>query len=77
VIIMRGATQSIDITKEFGSDADVERLTGRKRSTLQKDRVMGRGFPFYRLGRQVRYDLNEVRKIVRAGRVNAGLGVSA
>lgn len=59
--------------REFGSDADVERITGRKRRTLQKDRFFGRGFPFYRVAGQVVYDLNEVREIVRAGRVDTGL----
>jgi len=47
----------------------VERMTGRKRRTLQKDRCFGRGFPFYRFGRQIRYDLQEVRELILAGRV--------
>jgi hypothetical protein len=59
--------------REFGSEADVERITGRKRRTLQKDRFFGRGFPFYRVAGQVLYDLNEVREIVRAGRVDTVL----
>jgi hypothetical protein len=33
------------------SDRDVEKITGRARSTLQKDRVQGAGIPFVRLGR--------------------------
>ena len=37
------------------SDHEVERLTGRSRSTLQKDRWRGGGIPFIRLGRLVRY----------------------
>jgi hypothetical protein len=60
--------------REFGSEADVERITGRKRKTLQKDRLFGKGFPFYRVGRQVLYDLNEVRSLVRAGRVDCNRG---
>ena len=58
--------------REFGSEADVERITGRKRKTLQKDRLFGKGFPFYRVGRQVLYDLQEVRSIIRSGRVQGG-----
>jgi len=58
--------------REFGNEADVERITGRKKKTLQKDRLFGKGFPFYRVGRQVLYDLNEVRSIIRAGRVVGG-----
>jgi hypothetical protein len=61
--------QSNSIATEFGNEADVERITGRKRSTLQKDRLIGRGFPFYRVGRSILYDLDEVRALIRAGRV--------
>jgi len=43
------------------SDRDVERLTGRARSTLQKDRVSGFGIPFVRIGRLVRYRESDVR----------------
>lgn len=56
--------------REFGNESDVERLTGRKRRTLQKDRFFGRGFPYYRLGGQVVYDLNEIREIIRAARID-------
>jgi len=62
------------VQREFGSEADVERITGRKKRTLQKDRLFGKGFPFYRVGRQILYDLNEVRSLVRAGRVDCGRG---
>jgi hypothetical protein len=34
------------------SDRDVEKITGRARSTLQKDRIVGTGIPFVRLGRR-------------------------
>ena len=37
------------------SDREVQTITGRARSTLQKDRVAGIGIPFVRLGRLVRY----------------------
>lgn len=63
-------TQSNNINREFGTEADVEQITGRKRRTLQKDRCFGRGFPFYRIGRKIVYDLNEVRELVRAARVD-------
>ncbi|MDP8990717.1 MAG: hypothetical protein M3N41_11640 [Acidobacteriota bacterium] len=68
-------TQSPRIAeREFGSEADVERITGRKKRTLQKDRLFGKGFPFYRVGRQILYDLDEVRALVRAGRVDCSRG---
>jgi predicted DNA-binding transcriptional regulator AlpA len=42
------------------SDRDVEKITGRAQSTLQKDRVAGKGIPFVRMGRLVRYRQSDV-----------------
>ena len=43
------------------SDREVSQITGRARSTLQKDRVGGTGIPFVRLGRLVRYRATDVQ----------------
>jgi predicted DNA-binding transcriptional regulator AlpA len=48
------------------SDRDVEKITGRARSTLQKDRVSGSGIPFVRIGRLVRYRQSDVRAYIDA-----------
>jgi hypothetical protein len=42
------------------SDHDVARITGRARSTLQKDRVAGAGIPYVRVGALVRYRQSDV-----------------
>jgi predicted DNA-binding transcriptional regulator AlpA len=42
------------------SDRDVGKITGRAQSTLQKDRVAGKGIPFVRIGRLVRYRQSDV-----------------
>jgi hypothetical protein len=42
------------------TEGDVEEITGRRCSTLQKDRVAGKGIPFVRLGRLVRYRTSDV-----------------
>ena len=56
----------------FGSEADVEAITGISRRTLQKDRLLGRKrFPWYKSGRRVLYDLNEVEAIIR-GTIRGG-----
>jgi hypothetical protein len=68
--------QSNNIHQEFGSEVDVEQITGRKRRTLQKDRCSGRGFPFYRVGRKILYDLSEVRELIRAARVDTAGAVT-
>jgi hypothetical protein len=48
------------------SDRDVEKITGRARSMLQKDRVSGSGIPFVRLGRLIRYRQSDVRAYLDA-----------
>jgi hypothetical protein len=54
------------VRRRFGSEIDVEALTGISRRTLQKDRLLGtRRFPSYRAGRKVLYDLDEVEAIIR------------
>jgi hypothetical protein len=59
------------ITSQVGidpllSDRDVARITGRARSTLQKDRVTGDGIPFVRVGRLVRYRQSDVTEFLAA-----------
>lgn len=41
-------------------DYAVAKITGRARSTLQKDRVVGIGIPWVRVGRLVRYRESDV-----------------
>ena len=44
---------------------EVERITGRKRSTLNKDRLYKRGIPFCKLGnKSVRYRLTDVLRFM-------------
>jgi len=71
---MRQEERSYTIRQKFGTDTDVERLTGRKRATLQKDRYLGRGFPFYRVGRKILYDLDEIHELIRTSRVDFATG---
>jgi predicted DNA-binding transcriptional regulator AlpA len=42
------------------TDHDLQRMTGRARSTWQKDRLTGRGPRFIRIGRLVRYRQSDV-----------------
>jgi hypothetical protein len=55
-----GALPEVLMLDPLLSDRDVERITGRARSTLQKDRVAGIGIPFVRFGRLVRYRQSDV-----------------
>jgi len=63
--------ENISTNRKFGSESDVAALTGIAKRTLQKDRLFGKGFPFYRHGRRILYDLSEVESMIRAQRVGA------
>ena len=52
--------------RRFGSERDVEAITGFSAKTLQKDRLFRRQrFPWYKCGGKVLYDLDEVEAIIR------------
>jgi predicted DNA-binding transcriptional regulator AlpA len=53
--IHNSTSRDIDEPERLLSDHDLERLTGRARSSWQKARILGNGPPFIRLGRLVRY----------------------
>ena len=71
---MRRTTQNAIEKRRFGSEQDIEVIYGINRRTSQKNRLFGRGFPFYRVGGRVLYDLDEVEAIVRANRVSPSGG---
>ncbi len=57
------------INRSFVSESVVSQVTGRSARTLQKDRALQRGpFPYYKIGKQVVYDLDECIAIVDASR---------
>jgi len=58
-----------DVARRYGSELDVQALTGIARRTLQKHRLLQRGFPFYRFQGRILYDLDEVADIIERGRV--------
>lgn len=41
---------------------ELARVTGRKVPSLRRDRKLGQGFPFVKLGSQIRYRLSDVRE---------------
>jgi len=66
---MRRNESNVTQQRRFGSESDVAALYPINKRTLQKHRLLGKGFPFYRYGGRVLYDLDEVEAIVRANRV--------
>jgi hypothetical protein len=50
----------------------VSKITGRAIQTLRNDCFHGRGIPYYKIGRSVRYQLKDVYKFMEAGRIVTG-----
>jgi hypothetical protein len=51
------------------TEKEVTALTGRAVQTLRNDRHKGRGFPYRKFGRQVRYFLPEILAIMEQHRI--------
>lgn len=56
------------MTKYLG-EKDVAEITGRALPTLRKDRLYGRGIPYLKVGRQVRYMQKDVEAFMEKCRV--------
>jgi hypothetical protein len=54
--------------RRWASEAEIAKITGIARKTLQQHRMLGRGFPFYRHGFRIFYDVEEVEQLIRATR---------
>jgi len=50
-------------------EKEVSKLTGRALSTLRNDRHRGRGLPYVKLGRSVRYIEEDIEKYVLSHRI--------
>jgi hypothetical protein len=60
-------------TRRFVGEHIISEISNRKVRTLQKDRLLRRGpFPYYHIGRQVVYDIDEVIAIIEASRSRSG-----
>lgn len=57
------------MTKEYLTEREVVKLTGRALSTLRNDRAAGCGFPYIKWGRFVRYRRKDVIAFMEARKV--------
>ena len=60
--------------RQFLTERDIEGLGLRSAKALRNDRWAGRGIPFYRVGRSVRYALKDVRRFLEQHRVEPDKG---
>lgn len=67
--MQQSVSRDIKTPRRLGSEKQVSQLTGESPKTLQKKRLFGKGYPYYKVGTRVLYDLDEVEQIILAGRV--------
>ncbi|MGD1096790.1 MAG: DNA-binding protein [Bryobacteraceae bacterium] len=60
------AASIVQQRRRYASDIEIANTYGVSVLTLRKWRLFGRGPTFYKLGRAVRYDIDEVEQFVRA-----------
>jgi len=56
-------------TPKYLTEQEVSEITGRAMPTLRKDRHFGRGIPYYKVGRSVRYLVSDIEKFMAGCRV--------
>jgi hypothetical protein len=62
---------SPDLQKHrYLTEQEVSVLTGRAVQSLRNDRHRGRGFPYRKIGRSVRYSLAEILVIMESRRID-------
>ena len=59
----------MDHKTRYVDEREVSRITGRALPTLRNDRFNKRGFPYIKLGRSVRYKLNDIISFMEKHRV--------
>ena len=56
-------------TDRYLNEHEVSKITGRAVQTLRNDRMNCRGFPYVKIGRSVRYSLNDILDFMEARKV--------
>lgn len=54
---------------KYLNETMVAEITGRALSTLRNERAMGRGIPYVKVGRSVRYDLADVVSFMESRKI--------
>jgi len=57
-------------TETLLTSKETSKITRYSEQTLANHRTTGRGLPFVRLGRSIRYRLSDVQRAIEAGRVS-------
>jgi len=61
--------EAIMNTPRLITEKELSQITGRALSTLRNDRHRARGIPYLKLGRSVRYNLEDVYKYLKSKKI--------
>jgi len=64
----KGGEESMTGPK-YLNEVMVAELTGRALSTLRNERAMGQGIPYIKIGRSVRYDLEDIVSFMESRKI--------
>ena len=54
---------------KYITEKEVSEITGRALSTLRNERFLGKGIPYFKIGKSVRYKLDDVIEFMESKRV--------
>jgi hypothetical protein len=57
------------MSKKYITEKALSAMTGRALQTLRNDRFNGKGFPYIKLGKSVRYDLEEAITLMEKSKI--------
>lgn len=60
------------MSERYVDEREVAKITGRAVQTLRNDRYRGQGIKYVKIGRSVRYSLNEVTLFMEQHTINTG-----
>ncbi len=60
----------MDTIIRYLTEKEVAEITGRALSTLRNERFMGKGIPYIKIGKSVRYRLDDVTKFMDDRRID-------
>jgi len=64
------ANEKAEWEQEYLTDIQVAKIIGRAVGTLRNERSLGRGLPFVKIGRSVRYKIADVHSFMDSRRVD-------
>ena len=72
-VAARPIDKGTSVQRRFVSARELSAVIGRSEKTLERDRCLRKGFPYFKILGQVRYDLDECLRVIQQSRVEPEL----